>query len=554
MNTSKHRSLSRAISFALTLSLVFTLAGCGTTTSSSAGAASSKTSTTSAASTAEKVVNIGVTDSLGTLNPLLQDGGELNKCATGLLFLPLVDLDSNLKFEGQLADSIVTSDNITFTVNLNKDAVWSDGVPITADDVIFTVLRLTSKEVGNTTMAGYAKLVGFSDDGFSPEGGKSVDGVVKVDDHTVKFISKQKMSLASFENSFARYILTLPKHVLGDAALTTLTTNAFFNKPTVVSGPFTLVNFDKDHYISYEANKKYFKGAPKIDKLNIKIVQGSQLYAGLQSGEIDFIQQTTGIIPQEDYDSVKALSNVNAVFDKPLTNQLMFINNRTVPDTRVRNAISYAINRKQLVADLLKGNGEIVDGFLTSYSPYFDASLKPTEYDPEKAKALVKEAGWDSSKELNFLVNAGDTTFVQAANVIVASLAEVGIKAKINTVDFATLLKKVGDGDFNIYAIQYTIAPVDPYADVQWIVSGENYVGYSNPKIDELLAKTQLTSDTEETKKIYSSIDSIVQKDTPVLSAYVIRSLGAVSKRLKNAEPRVYGSFNNIQNWDVETE
>ena len=551
MNKRKRLNFRQVASFVTVFALVFSLAGCAGTAGTGTSAAASTAGTASTAATKEKIVNIGVTDSLGTLNPLLQDGGELNKYATAFLFLPLVDLDNNLKFAGQLAESITTTDNITFTVKIEKNATWSDGKPITADDVIFTVLRLTSKEVGNTTMAGYAQIVGFSDEGFSPEGGKSAAGLVKVDDKTVQFVSKQKMSLATFENSFARYILTLPKHVLESVPLTGLATDKFFNNPTVVSGPFKLVSFDKDHFISYVANKSYFKGAPIIDKLNIKIVQGSQLYAGLQSGEIDFVQQTTGVIPQEDYASVQALDKVKPTLEKPLTNQLMFINNRIISDVRVRQAISYAINRKQIVADLLKGNGEVAEGFLTSLSPYFDSSITPNEYNPEKAKALVKAAGWDSSKELNFLVNAGDSTFVQAASIIAANLAEVGIKVKITTVDFATLMNDVTAEKFDIYAVQYTIAPVDPYPDVQWLISGKNHIGYANTEVDKLLSKTQTTNDNAEIKSIYSSIDTTVQKDVPLYSVYVIRALGAASKRLVNAEPHTYGSFLNINKWDV---
>lgn len=533
--------VSHIISLVLATGMLLSTVACAGSTSSSSGASAAK----------EKIVNIGVTDSLGTLNPLLQDGGELNKYATGLLFLPLVDLDSDLNFKGQLAESITTEDNTTFTVKLKDKAVWSDGKPITADDVIFTVLRLTNKIVGNTTMAGYAKVEGFSDEGFSPDGAESVKGLVKVDDHTVNFVFKQKVALTTFENSYARYLFTLPKHVLEKVPVEQLATYEFFNKPTVISGPFHLVEFDKDHYISYEKNPKYFLGAPKIDKLNFKIVQGSQLYAGLQSGEIDLVQQTTGAIPQEDYENIQALQNVTAEFEKPLTNELVFINTKSVPDAKVRQAILYAIDRKQLVSDLLKGNGEVVDGFLSSYSPFFDASAPVTAYDPEKAKQLVKESGWDSSKELTFLVNSGDATLVQAGSVMAASLEKVGIKVKIQTVDFNTLFSNVQAGKFDLYAIQYTIPPVDPYADIQWLAGTGNYLGYSNPEVDKLLTNTQLTSDKEETKKIYGQINAIVQKDTPLFSAYVVRSLGACNKRLINVKPHLYGTFLNVEQWDV---
>ena len=504
------------------------------------------------AEAADKVVNIGVTDSLGTLNPLLQDGGELNKYATGLEFLPLMELDNQLNFEGALAESVTTEDNITYTVKLYENATWSDGTPVTADDVIFTVLRLTSKTVGNTAMSGYAALVGFDENGFSPDNATSVDGVVKVDDHTLQFVFKAPTSIATFENSYARYLMTLPKHKLENIPVAELTTSEWFSHPDAVSGPYVVSEFDSNHYISYTANQNYWKGAPKIGKLNFKIVEGSQLYAGLQSGEIDFVQQTTGVIPQEDQASVEALTNVTAVREQPLTSQLTFINTRTVPDARVRQAILYAIDRNMIVEGLLNGEGEVVDGFLTSYSPYYDAAIVPTAYNPEKAKELLKEADWDPSKKLTLMVNSGDSTFVQAASVIAAQLAEVGIQIEIRTVDFASIWTYVGNRDFDLFAVQYTLTPVDPYLDIQWLISGQdNNVGYHNDQVDALLAQVGTAQDTAKTKAIYAQIDTIVQQDVPLFNVYAVGPLGAVSKRLVNAEPHVYGSFNHIEQWDI---
>ncbi len=534
MHTAKHASLSKLLSIVLAIVLLL---------SASIGAS---------AQTADKVVNIGVTDTLGTLNPLLQDAGELNKYATGLQFLPLVELDSELNFVGLLAESVTTEDNITFTVKLYENATWSDGVPITADDVIFTVLRLTSHAVGNAAMSGYAALKGFDDGGFSPDDATQVEGVVKVDDHTLKFVFKSPTALATFQNSYLRYLMPLPKHKLENVPAAEIATSDWFNHPDAVSGPYIVSEFDSNHYISYIANENYWKGAPKIGKLNIKIVEGSQLYAGLQSGEIDFVQQTTGVIPQEDQESIAALSNVTVIREQPLTSQLAFFNTRNVSDARVRQAILYAIDRNLLVEGLLEGKGEVVDGFLTTYSPYYDASIVPVPYDPEKAKALLKEAGWDSSKKLTFIVNSGDTTFVQAASVIAAQLNEVGVQIDIRTVDFASIWTYVEDREFDLYAVQYTLAPVDPYPDIQWLISGEdNNVGYKNATVDELLAQVGSAKDIESTKSIYSKIDAIVQQDAPLFNVYAIGPLGAVSKRLLGAEPHVYGSFNHIELWDI---
>lgn len=548
---------NRILSLLLAGVMALGLTACG---ASNAGAAADETgsaavSTESASSdtaaSGEKIINVGVTNTIGSLNPLLLNGGEINKYATGLMFLPLMELDADLNFEGMLADSITTEDNKNFIVHIDDAATWSDGTPVTADDVVYTALRLASPVIGNTAMMYYV-FEGVGDDGFVEEGAESIDGIQKVDDKTVQFTTKEEMPITTFENSYARYLLTLPKHVIEQYSEEELSTADWFNHPDVVSGPFIVTDFDVDHYISYEANKDYWKGAPKIDKLNIKIVDGSQLYAGLQSGEIDITQQTMSDIPQEDYESVEALDNVEVVYGSPVTNQSVFIQTKNVPDVKVRQAMLYAIDRQQILEELLNGHGEIVDGFLSSASPFYDDSLTPVSYDPEKAKTLLEEAGWDGSQTIRFYVNSGDSTFVNAASIIAAEWAAVGIKAEIQTVDFATLMSVAGTEDYDVLAVQYTYAPVDPYPDVAWLLGGEgSWTGYSNDTLNEALTKSQLTSDPEETRELFSVVDKKVQEDVPMFSAYVISAQGAVSKRITGATPSVYGFFNDVQNWDV---
>ena len=548
---------NRILSLLLAGVMALGLTACG---ASNAGAAADETgsaavSTESASSdtaaSGEKIINVGVTNTIGSLNPLLLNGGEINKYATGLMFLPLMELDADLNFEGMLADSITTEDNKNFIVHIDDAATWSDGTPVTADDVVYTALRLASPVIGNTAMMYYV-FEGVGDDGFVEEGAESIDGIQKVDDKTVQFTTKEEMPITTFENSYARYLLTLPKHVIGQYSEEELSTADWFNHPDVVSGPFIVTDFDVDHYISYEANKDYWKGAPKIDKLNIKIVDGSQLYAGLQSGEIDITQQTMSDIPQEDYESVEALDNVEVVYGSPVTNQSVFIQTKNVPDVKVRQAMLYAIDRQQILEELLNGHGEIVDGFLSSASPFYDDSLTPVSYDPEKAKTLLEEAGWDGSQTIRFYVNSGDSTFVNAASIIAAEWAAVGIKAEIQTVDFATLMSVAGTEDYDVLAVQYTYAPVDPYPDVAWLLGGEgSWTGYSDDTLNDALTKSQLTSDPEETKELFSVVDKKVQEDVPMFSAYVISAQGAVSKRITGATPSVYGFFNDVQNWDV---
>lgn len=548
---------NRILSLLLAGAMALGLTACGASNAGTAAdetgsaAVSTESAPTDTAASGEKIINVGVTNTLGSLNPLLLNGGEINKYATGLMFLPLMELDADLNFEGMLADSITTEDNKNFIVHIDDAATWSDGTPVTADDVVYTALRLASPVIGNTAMMYYV-FEGVGDDGFVEEGAESIDGIQKVDDKTVQFTTKEEMPITTFENSYARYLLTLPKHVIEQYSEEELSTADWFNHPDVVSGPFFVTDFDVDHYISYEANKDYWKGAPKIDKLNIKIVDGSQLYAGLQSGEIDITQQTMSDIPQEDYESVEALDNVDVVYGSPVTNQSVFIQTKNVPDVKVRQAMLYAIDRQQILEELLNGHGEIVDGFLSSASPFYDDSLTPVSYDPEKAKALLEEAGWDGSQTIRFYVNSGDSTFVNAASIIAAEWAAVGIKTEIQTVDFATLMSVAGTEDYDVLAVQYTYAPVDPYPDVAWLLGGEgSWTSYSDDTLNDALTKSQLTSDPEETKELFSVVDKKVQEDVPMFSAYVISAQGAVSKRITGAAPSVYGFFNDVQNWDV---
>lgn len=500
----------------------------------------------------EKIINIGVTDSLGGVNPFAVDQTEINKHAIDLMFLPLMELDKDLNFQGMLADSITTEDNIHFTVHVDDEAVWSDGTPVTAYDVEYSVLRYASPVVGNTSLLLYA-FEGTDDaTGFVEEGADSMAGLTVLDDKTIQFTAKNPMALTTFQNSYGRYLHVLPKHIIEKFGESELTTNNWFNQPDVISGPYFLTGYDPNHYISYRANTEYWKGAPKIDKLNIKIVDGSQIYAGLQSGEIDITQHTMTAIPQEDYESIETLENVKVIYGSPVTNQSAFIQTANIPDARVRQALVYAIDRQQLVEQLLKGHGEVVDGFLSSASPFYDAMLEPLEYNPEKAEELLEEAGWDSSKVLRFYVNSGDNTFVNGVQVIAAQWAAAGINAEITTVDLATLMSVAGTTDYDIMAVQYTYAPVDPYPDVSWLLGGEgSWTGYADDQVSEALGKTQQTSNMEEIKDLYAAVDRKMQEDVPMFSVYVISAQGAVNNRVTGAEPSVYGFLNNVHNWDV---
>ncbi len=541
----------KIVSLTLAAVMMFMMAGCGASDGGAAGDSAQGNTAAEGAASGEKIVNIGITDSLGGMNPLTNDQTWVNKYAVGLQFLPLVELDEELNFQPMLADSVTTEDNRNFIVHIDENATWSDGTPVTAEDVEFTFLKLASPVIANPTLMLYA-FEGVNDDGFVEEGAESVEGVKVLDEKTVQFTTKYPIALTTFENTYAFYIHTLPKHILSQYSEAELSTLDWFNHPDVVSGPYRVTAYDVDHYISYTSNEQYWKGAPKIGKLNFNILDSSQIYAGLQSGEIDVTHHTMTAIPQEDYENIEALENVDVVYGSPVTNQSVFIQTANITDERVRQALVYAIDRNQILEQLMKGHGEIVDGFLSSASPFYDADIEPMPYDPEKAKALLAEAGWDGSRTLRFYVNSGDGTFVNAAQAMAAQWAAVGIKTEIQTVDLATLMTVAGTTDYDLFAVQYTYAPVDPYPDIAWLLGGEgSWTGYGNDEINEALAATQTAESIDEMKGFYSIVDKKVQEEVPMFSAYIISGQGAVSKRLTGVHANVYGFFINVHEWDI---
>lgn len=500
---------------------------------------------------APKTVNIAVTNGLSSLNPLLIDATETMKYALSLTFLPLVELSGELEFVPQLAESISTEDNLTFTIRLQENAAWSDGVPVTSRDVLFTLLLLTSPEAGRAILSQYL-IVGTDDAGMLPSGATEIAGVKLIDDKTLTVSVKWPTALYTFENNFGRYLFVLPEHVLGEIPRDQLLTHEWFQAPEVISGPYFITEADLSHYVRYRANENYFLGAPKIDYINLNIVTPAQLLAGLKTGEIDLVQQTMASVLLEDYDAIRALPNVTAVPGSPITNQSVFFNVENVPDVRIRRALLLGMPRDLILEELVGGSGEVVDAFLCSASLYYSEELGVTAYDPEQAAQLIAEAqAAGANTSLVWYCNSGDSTFVSAVELIAALMEELGLRIEIRTVDLDTLMAVAGEGSFDVMSVQYTLAPTDPYTDMVWLLSADGWTRYANPALDAAFVTTQESSDAEAARAAYLEINRAVVEDCPMISAYIISTMGAVSNRLVNVTPDVYGTFVNVHEWDI---
>lgn len=507
----------------------------------------------------EDIVNVGVTYTFNTLNPLLYDATIVNHAAISLQFQPLVELKSDMTFDYLIADKVTTEDNLTFTIHLNDEAAWSDGQPITADDVIFTILKTTSKGIGNLNVYNYSNFEGFDAGGQLADDAKleDVPALKKLDEKTLSLTARHPIPLNSFLASYLRYIYPLPSHILDGQSAEELRTSTWFNAPDVVSGPYRLVDLNLDHYAAYTANEDYWRGSPQIKSLNLKIVQGSGILAGLQSGELDIVPATMAAIPVEDQAVICEMEGLTASYDKPLTNNYLFINLESIPDVHVRRAILQGINRQLLLEGFLQGQGEVTDGFLNSYSPYFDDQLEAAAFDPAAAKDEMAEADWSQDEPLLFLINSGDPLMTHVSNVIVQQLKDLGLDVKVQAMDLGSLLGEVNQHKYDLMAVQYTMVPIDPLADMVWLASSSedavNWSNYQSEEINTLLDQAALVKDgdTESMQEVLGKIDRLIQTDVPLVNLYVESPLSVVSDRVDHVSPGSYGMFNDVHSWTL---
>lgn len=530
------KTVRRLFSLILALTMTVALAACGGNGSSSDSGA---------------VVNIGCTSSVGTLNPVLIGSTWSDYYAISMQYLPLVALDENAEFEYMLADSISTEDNIHYTIHINEDATWSDGEPITADDVVFTMNRLASPIIANPAMMLFA-LVGTDDNtGYLPEGVDTIEGVKAVDEKTVEFTFKYEMNLISFLNGYAQYIFTIPEHILADVAEEEFAAYDWFTHPDVVSGPYQATGFDGDHYVTYTANESYWRGEVGIPYANIKIVDGSGLYAGLQSGEIDIVPPLLGTIDQEDYEGVQALENVKSEYGAAYSVENVFINTQIIDNVNIRKALLLALDRQQIIDGLLAGAGDIADGFAVPDGPYWKG-LTPSATNVEEAKNLVAAAtaeGWDPSTTYTLYANSGETQLALAIQLAQQAWSDVGINVEIQSVDLDSLMGLAGTEDAAMIAVQYTYPPVDPSWDIQYVLGSWCYALPS--EVEESLNVLWSTNDSEDYAEALLAIDSYVQENVPMIDLYINGPLGAVSNRLQGAVSSMYGCLNDIHTWTV---
>ena len=497
---------------------------------------------------------VGLTNAPDSFNPFYRPGVAATWIQRffydSLLFMPTAD-----SFEPGLA-TMETDDNQVFTVTVNADANWSDGTPVSAEDVAFTLNTIADPEVETTLGTSVAMLEGTDASGVREDGLEELTGVEIVDEKTLTLTTKQPVDINYISEFLGLNVLVAPKHIFEDIDLAELPNSEAATMPSVFSGAFKFVEYDNGNYVHLEANPDYYRGEPNIKTVYAQVMNGTSLITEFQAGNL----HTTagggiGMIPVQDVGMLEDLEDVVVEEHPSFNGQYMIINNEKYDNPKVRQAFAHAIDRDTIVDSLLGGRGEVLSSMYTSASPYKDTDLEPLEYDPELAKQLLEEADFDFDTPIEFVVPTGNAVREQSGNLIEQWLEEIGLTVNQSTYDFPTWLSMAQDLDYDIGLMGYGHT-VDPNV-ASYIQTGaaSNNMAISDPVIDSLLEQGMSETEFDDRFDVYAELQQHLKDEMPIVPLYSDSQFSVQSTSLNGGINEYWaGSLHDIVDWTIDPE
>lgn len=449
------------------------------------------------------------------------------------IFNSLLKYDRNLDLEGELAESwIISTDHRTITFKLKPDMKWADGQPLTSADVLFT-WKLVTDENTRTPYGSDYKLVIEAE----------------TPDSLTFRVSYQEPYAPALDTWAGLQIL--PKHLLEGQDINT---TAFARNP-VGSSYYKLEQWQNGERISLVRNPLSTQGEARIERLVSRFIpDAASQFLELMADHIDSMNlnpiQYARIFPSRP-DLTKKIG-----LYKELGNNYTYLgfNLKRQPfdDIRVRQAINYAIDKQELIDGVLLGLGEPVSSPYKPGTRWTNPDLSPYPYDPQKALALLKEAGYEDhdgdgildrdGKPLSFEMLTNQNKQREMSAVLVQrKLKEIGIDARIRVLEWASFIGRfIKTGEFDAVVLGWSLS-LDPDQYSIWHSSQQepgqfNFIGYNNPQVDKLLEQGRMELDIEKRMKIYHEFARILLEDSPIVYLYAGYGLPAIHKRIKGID------------------
>lgn len=488
----------------------------------------------------------GTIGEASTLIPILATDSASHAVA-GQIYNGLVKYDKNLVIVGDLAESFdISKDGLSITFHLRHGVKWHDGAPFTARDVLYTYHVIIDPK----TPTAYA------------EDFKQVKNLVALDEYTVRatYGSPFAPALASWGTSI------LPAHLLEGKDIT----KSPLARQPVGTGPYRFKEWISGQKIVLEYNPDYFEGRPYIDRYIYRIIPDtSTMYMELKAGTIDTMTLTP--VQYARQTTSKQFTSRFNKFRYPSSGYVYMGYNLRHPlfrDKRIRQAMTAAINKDELIQGVLFGMGQRAVGPIVPGRWAYNPDVRDIAYDPQHAVELLAQAGWREKNadgilvkdgkpfQFTILTNQGNQQRLLSAQIIQQRLRFVGIDVKIRIVEWATFLKEYIDkGNFEVVMLGWSTSQDPDMYDV-WHSSktnpGElNFIGFKNAEVDRLLVEGRSTFDIEKRKKAYFRIQEILADEQPYTFLYVPDALPVVSARIRGVEVAPAGIGYNQIKWYV---
>jgi len=480
------------------------------------------------------------------LIPILASDSPSHSVA-GMVYNGLVKYDRDMNIVGDLAESWDISKNgLVITFKLRKGVRWHDGKPFTAADVLYTYQVTTDPKTPTAYAGDFLKV-------------KKAEAL---DDYTFRVTYDKPFAPALISWSSA----VLPRHLLAGKDIT----KSSLSRNPVGTGPYKFKEWVAGQKIVLASNEDYFEGRPYVDGRITRIIPDTAtMFLELRAQNIgmmgltplQYTRQTDNNLFRENFNKYRYLAFAYTYLGYNLKNPLF-------TDKRVRQAISYAVNKDEIVSGVLLGLGKPATGPYKHGTWAFNDKVKIYNYDPAKARDLMKQAGWtDANKdgilekdgrpfEFEILTNQGNETRQKCAEIIQRQLKEIGITAKIRIVEWSAFVTDfINKRRFDAVILGWTI-PLDPDAYDVWHSSKTapeelNFVSYNNSEADEMLEKGRSTFNQVERKKYYDRFQEILAEDQPYTFLYVPDELIIISRRFRGVEPAPIGIGHNMIKWYV---
>lgn len=547
----RKRRFAKAASLLLAAAVTMGLTACGgqsTTTETTAAPASGETTETEASASGEKVITAAISTAWDTMMPL-NTTSNYTRMICDQIYDRLTQSKADGSIEGRLAESwTVNEDSSAVTFKLHENAVWSDGEPVTADDVVFSYQMYSDPQVEAKSRYHLQYIAGVDDSGAE----LSEDSIeVTADDmYTVTFNLKTSMYADTFLQDIDT-VYIIPKHIFEGKTAEEINAPTLWANP-VGSGPFIYDSEINGERMEFVKNPNYYLGAPKIDRLILRVTDSASMLAGLINGDLDMIGY--GSILIDDWELANQQENL-VTESIPTTSYTTMIFNTAKPymTQEVRQALSMAINRDVLIQAILQGEGEAVVTPISSVSPYYNENIE-VWYDPDKAKSMLEEAGFPFDQTLVFYISSGSSATERTAALIAQDLQKIGVKVRIEQVDFATLMNNMLDGQHDLGLIG-SGGTLDPSESREMIYPGSsvNFCQLTDTELSDIIDEGNSKLTFEERKPYFDEYQEMIVERSPMAYLYTKNTLTAYNKRVTGLNNADFNALNwSSWEWDIQ--